>query len=41
MAIAIVIAVGVMLFSAKPISIFVDNHPTIKMLALSSLFWQG
>ncbi|HPD56105.1 MAG TPA: TerC family protein [Smithellaceae bacterium] len=41
MAIAIVIAVGVMLFAAKPISIFVDNHPTIKMLALSFLILVG
>jgi predicted tellurium resistance membrane protein TerC len=30
-----------MLFSAKPISIFVDNHPTIKMLALSFLILVG
>lgn len=41
MAIAIVIAVGVMLFAAKPISVFVDNHPTIKMLALSFLILVG
>ena len=41
MAIAIVIAVGVMLFAAKPISLFVDNHPTIKMLALSFLLLVG
>jgi predicted tellurium resistance membrane protein TerC len=41
MAIAIVIAVCVMLFAAKPISIFVDNHPTIKMLALSFLILVG
>ncbi len=41
MAIAIVITVGVMLFAAKPISIFVDNHPTIKMLALSFLILVG
>jgi predicted tellurium resistance membrane protein TerC len=41
MAIAIIIAVGVMLFAAKPISIFVDNHPTIKMLALSFLILVG
>jgi len=36
MAIAIVLAVGVMLLAAKPIGDFVDAHPTIKMLALSS-----
>lgn len=41
MVIAIVIAVAVMLFSAKPISIFVDNNPTIKMLALSFLLMIG
>ncbi len=41
MAIAIVIAVGVMLFSAKPIGEFVDRHPTIKMLALSFLLMIG
>ena len=41
MAIAIVIAVGVMLFSAKPIGDFVDANPTIKMLALSFLLMIG
>jgi len=41
MAIAIVIAVGIMLFAAKPISVFVDNHPTIKILALSFLILVG
>jgi predicted tellurium resistance membrane protein TerC len=41
MAIAIVCAVGVMLFAAKPISIFVDTHPTIKILALSFLILVG
>ncbi len=41
MAIAIIVAVGVMLFSAKPISNFVDAHPTIKMLALSFLILVG
>ena len=35
MAIAIVLAVVVMLFAARPISDFVDAHPTIKILALS------
>ena len=38
---AIVIAVGVMMLSAKPIGEFVDNHPTIKMLALSFLLLVG
>ncbi|MBY5992363.1 TerC family protein [Ferrimonas balearica] len=41
MAIAIVIAVGVMLFSAKAIGEFVDSHPTVKMLALSFLVLVG
>jgi len=41
MAIAIVCAVGVMLFAAKPISKFVDDHPTIKILALSFLLLVG
>lgn len=41
MAIAIVIAVAVMLFAAKPINEFVDRHPTIKMLALSFLILVG
>ena len=30
-----------MLFAAKAISNFVDNHPTIKMLALSFLIMVG
>ena len=37
MATAIIIAVGVMMFAAKPIGDFVDSHPTIKILALSFL----
>ncbi len=41
MAIAIVLAVGVMLFAAKPIATFVDDHPTIKILALSFLILVG
>lgn len=41
MATAIIIAVGVMLFAAKSIGEFVDNHPTIKMLALSFLILVG
>ena len=41
MAIAIIISVLIMLFAAKAISIFVDNHPTIKMLALSFLIMVG
>jgi predicted tellurium resistance membrane protein TerC len=41
MIIAIVIAVGVMMFSAGAIGRFVDDHPTIKMLALSFLVLIG
>lgn len=41
MAIAIIIAVGTMLFAAKPIANFVDAHPTIKILALSFLILVG
>ncbi|MDD4355851.1 MAG: TerC family protein [Smithellaceae bacterium] len=41
MAIAIIMAVCVMLFAAKPISNFVDAHPTIKILALSFLILVG
>lgn len=41
MAIAIIVAVGIMLFAAKPIANFVDAHPTIKILALSFLILVG
>lgn len=41
MVIAIVIAVAVMLFSARPIGEFIDHHPTLKMLALSFLLMIG
>jgi predicted tellurium resistance membrane protein TerC len=41
MVIAIVAAVGVMMFAAKPIGEFVDAHPTIKMLALAFLVLVG
>jgi len=41
MAVAIVSAVGVMLFAAKPIGDFVEAHPTIKILALSFLILVG
>ncbi len=41
MIIAIVIAVGVMMFAAAPIGRFVDSHPTVKMLALSFLVLIG
>jgi len=41
MILAIVIAVGVMMFAARAIGEFVDTHPTIKMLALSFLILVG
>lgn len=41
MVLAIVIAVGVMMFAAKAIGDFVDTHPTIKMLALAFLILVG
>jgi predicted tellurium resistance membrane protein TerC len=41
MIIAIVVAVGVMMFAAGAIGRFVDAHPTIKMLALSFLVLIG
>ena len=41
MVIAIVTAVAVMLFASKSIAEFVDNNPTVKMLALSFLILVG
>jgi len=41
MIVAIVLAVAVMMFAARPIGDFVDRHPTIKMLALSFLILIG
>ncbi|ETX06166.1 MAG: excinuclease ABC subunit C, partial [Candidatus Entotheonella gemina] len=41
MVIAVVIAVGVMIFSARALGNFVDRHPTVKMLALSFLILIG
>jgi predicted tellurium resistance membrane protein TerC len=38
---AVVLAVGVMMWAAEPISRFVSDHPTIKMLALSFLLLIG
>jgi predicted tellurium resistance membrane protein TerC len=38
---AVVLAVGVMMFSAEAISLFVNRHPTVKMLALSFLLLVG
>ena len=41
MAVAIILSVLVMLFAARPIGDFVDDHPTIKILALSFLIMVG
>lgn len=41
MVIAIMIAVGIMMFAAKPIGDFVDRHPTVKNLALAFLILIG
>ena len=38
---AVIIAAGVMIVTARPISSFVDRHPSIKMLALSFLLLIG
>jgi predicted tellurium resistance membrane protein TerC len=41
MVLAVVIAVGFMMLFARPIGDFVENHPTVKMLALSFLLLIG
>ena len=41
MVVANIIALGIMLMAAGPISAFVDRHPTVKMLALSFLVLIG
>lgn len=41
MAMAVIIAVGFMLWCAGPVSDFVHRHPTVKMLALSFLLLIG
>jgi predicted tellurium resistance membrane protein TerC len=38
---AVILAVGVMMFSAGPISAFVSRHPTVKILALAFLLLIG
>ena len=38
---AVVIAVGVMMFAARPIGEFVNRHPSVKMLALAFLIPVG
>ncbi|WP_158818151.1 TerC family protein [Methylocapsa sp. S129] len=41
MAAAIVVAVAIMLAAAGPLSVFIERHPTVKMLALSFLLLIG
>ena len=41
MIIAVIIAIGIMFFAATPLSNFVENHPTLKILALSFLLLIG
>ncbi|MCK5445847.1 MAG: TerC family protein [Rhodospirillaceae bacterium] len=41
MATAIIVAVGIMLIAAGPLSDFVSRHPTVKMLAMSFLLLVG
>jgi predicted tellurium resistance membrane protein TerC len=41
MVVAVILAVGVMMFSAGPIGAFVNRHPTVKVLALSFLLLIG
>src|SRR5690606_28403671 len=38
---AILIAVAIMILAANPLGNFIDNHPTVKMLALSFLILVG
>jgi predicted tellurium resistance membrane protein TerC len=38
---AVVVAVAIMMFAARPVSAFVDAHPTVKVLALSFLLLIG
>ena len=38
---AVVVAVGIMMFAAGPVSSFVEAHPTVKVLALSFLLLIG
>ena len=41
MVIAVIISVGIMLFAAEPLSNYVNDHPTLKILALSFLLLIG
>ncbi len=38
---AVVIAIGFMLWASKPLSAFIDRHPTVKMLAFAFLLLIG
>jgi predicted tellurium resistance membrane protein TerC len=38
---AVVIAIGIMMIFAEPVSRFVEGHPTVKILALSFLILIG
>jgi predicted tellurium resistance membrane protein TerC len=38
---AIVIAIGIMMLASDPVAIFINRHPTVKMLALSFLLLIG
>ncbi|MGV3344714.1 TerC family protein [Enterobacteriaceae bacterium LUAb1] len=38
---AVIIAVGIMMFAARPVGEFVDHHPSVKMLALAFLILVG
>ena len=38
---ALLIAVGVMVWFVQPVSVFIESHPTIKMLALAFLLLIG
>ena len=41
MALAVILAVIVMMFASRPVSEFIDRHPTVKMLALAFLVMIG
>jgi predicted tellurium resistance membrane protein TerC len=41
MVVAVLVAVGVMLFASGPLSAFVNRHPSVKMLALAFLLLIG
>jgi predicted tellurium resistance membrane protein TerC len=41
MAVAITVAIVIMIWASEPVSLFIEKHPTIKMLALSFLILIG